>query len=133
MYTHPKPKGISPKGTSHLLLADIQTSAFGRVGKRRPLGFTTLADYVSVSPIWFDSVDDLRLKFKSLRPKPKKKKGKKDEAWDTSQANKAFASGDQGLQRGEFEHGRFEIIPPSYCQIYLIAIQDALSSSSKFG
>ncbi|KXN91338.1 hypothetical protein AN958_01313 [Leucoagaricus sp. SymC.cos] len=93
--------GIKRTGSSHLLLADIKANIFQR---RFPRTFSTLVDYTSVSPIFFDSPQALEKKLGTL--KPKARKGKKDDARDTSQANKAFLIGEQGLGRGEFERGR---------------------------
>ncbi|KAF9446654.1 hypothetical protein P691DRAFT_673079 [Macrolepiota fuliginosa MF-IS2] len=96
--------GIKNQGTSHLLLSDTQTTAFERAGNRRPYRSTTVADYGSVSPIYFNSASELQKKLKTL--KPKAKKGRKEEPLDTSQANKAYVTGDHGVLRGQFEHGR---------------------------
>ncbi|KAF5347747.1 hypothetical protein D9756_010269 [Leucocoprinus leucothites] len=95
--------GIKATGSSHLLLADIQAAGFERAGRQRPYGFTTVADYVSVSPIYFASASDLEKKLSSLKPKARKKR---EGAWDSSQANKSYANGNDGFLRGEFEHGR---------------------------
>ncbi|KAF7760804.1 hypothetical protein Agabi119p4_10213 [Agaricus bisporus var. burnettii] len=96
--------GIKRIGSSHLLLADPQASTFEKRGKKRPYRSSTIADFESVSPIYFNSASDLKKKFGVL--KPKARKGKKDEPWDTSQANKSYTAGDQGVLRGEFENGR---------------------------
>ncbi|KAJ3572065.1 hypothetical protein NP233_g3339 [Leucocoprinus birnbaumii] len=63
-----------------------------------------MADYISVSPIYFASADELDQKLNKLKPKAKKKK---QEAWDDSQANKSYRfDQSEGAVRGEFEHGR---------------------------
>lgn len=63
-----------------------------------------MGDFESVSPIYFNSADELKKKLGLL--KQKQRKGKKEEPWDTSQANRSFTDGDRGILRGEFEHGR---------------------------
>lgn len=63
-----------------------------------------MGDFESVSPIYFNSADELKKKLGLL--KQKQRKGKKEEPWDTSQANRSFTGGDRGILRGEFEHGR---------------------------
>jgi hypothetical protein len=96
--------GIKRTGSSHLLLADIQAYAFEQRGKKRPYRCSTIADFESVSPIYFNSLSDLKKKFGVLKPKATKKK--QEEPFDTSQANKPYTAGDQGILRGVFENGR---------------------------
>jgi hypothetical protein len=65
-----------------------------------------MAEYLSVSPIYFSSASDLEQKLGTLKPKARKGKNTKERAWDTSQANKAYVTEGQGFLRSEFEHGR---------------------------
>lgn len=100
--------GITPCGSSHLLLTADQTGSVASHGHLRYPGKRpdqrTSRDgvvYQSLSPIYFSSVEDLEKKLRTLKPKAKKGK-----SGDTSQSNRGYLPDTVDLSRGAFEHGR---------------------------
>ncbi|KJA16619.1 hypothetical protein HYPSUDRAFT_47237 [Hypholoma sublateritium FD-334 SS-4] len=100
--------GITPRGSSHLLLTADQAHGVASHGNLRYPGKRpdqrTSRDcvvYQSLSPIYFASVEDLEKKLRTLKPKAKKGK-----PGDTSQANRGYLLDTIDLSRGAFEHGR---------------------------
>lgn len=83
-----------------------------------------MGDFESVSPIYFNSADELKKKLGLL--KQKQRKGKKEEPWDTSQANRSFTGGDRGILRGEFEHGRCNTVSCTLLAAFIILINNLL-------
>lgn len=59
-------------------------------------------DFESVSPVYFSNPDELAKKLGTM--KPKHHKGRVPV--DNSQVNKYYTSGEDGVPRGTFEHGR---------------------------
>ncbi|KAF5375926.1 hypothetical protein D9615_008258 [Tricholomella constricta] len=96
--------GIKRTGTTHLLLTGRQLHELVRAHRRpyprRPPAEST--DFESLSPIYFRNADEFADMLGVLKIKSVKKRA----ATDNSQANKQFVSGDDGIQRGGFEHGR---------------------------
>jgi len=73
------------------------------MGLPHPKGAPALStDFESLSPIQFCNA--LELSKKLSFHKPKNKKGR--DPTDNSQANKQFVTGEDGVHRGAFEHGR---------------------------
>ncbi|KAF8063358.1 hypothetical protein FPV67DRAFT_239018 [Lyophyllum atratum] len=96
--------GIKRTGTSHLLLSGQQIQdivrAFHEPYPRAPPALST--DFESLSPIYFRNPSEFADKFGTLKIKTVKNRV----STDNSQSNKQFVSGDDGVQRGGFEHGR---------------------------
>ncbi|KAG5641443.1 hypothetical protein DXG03_005217 [Asterophora parasitica] len=97
--------GIKRTGTSHLLLTEIQLDQIERAARLRLPNTSpavTSNDFESLSPIYFHDPDQFAAKFSTLKIKTVKNRS----PTDNSQTNKQFISGDAGVQRGGFEHGR---------------------------
>ncbi|EDR04042.1 uncharacterized protein LACBIDRAFT_295134, partial [Laccaria bicolor S238N-H82] len=95
--------GIRISGTTHLLLTHDEVSGLCRRNRNLPWprGRPFLSsDFESLSPIYFNTVEELTNLLDKLKPK----KTKQD--FDTSTLNKGFRDGNAGLLRGAFEHGR---------------------------
>ncbi|GLB42725.1 hypothetical protein LshimejAT787_1201740 [Lyophyllum shimeji] len=122
--------GIKPTGSSHLLLSEPQMRAIVqtfRLQYPRP-PFATSPKFESLSPIYFHSVDEFATKLSFLKPKAAKNRT----PTDNSQANKQFAMGDEGIQRGAFEHGRllYHILQDPHFDLEKYSLSDASWTSS---
>ncbi|KAH6914468.1 hypothetical protein BKA70DRAFT_1261520 [Coprinopsis sp. MPI-PUGE-AT-0042] len=110
--------GIKPTGASYLLLTEDQARAWTSA-YRRPLpnrSRKTYPDsYSSLSPISFASVEQLKAKLSSLKPK-------KGGDYDTSQANKGYLPGQDGSPRARFEHSR----------VFWKILQETLADPAKY-
>ena len=94
--------GIKKHGSSHLLIPKEASEQIARsLGERHPqTPPLSVADFESLSPIYFYNVEDLGKKISSLKPRGAKNRG------DTSQANRGYDKARDDFYRGAFEHGR---------------------------
>lgn len=99
-----------PNGASSLLIPTYKA--------RRPVNnYKHAYNFLSLSPIHFDNVNELKAKMEWLKPKAGGSKAKKGKDMDTSSANKGYyvtiaseggrAVTDRGWQRAAFEHSRY--------------------------
>ena len=97
--------GILPNGSSSLLLPSYKLQSARATKQAR--------DFLSISPIHFASVEELKEKMKWLEPRKGPSKAKKAKDMDTSKANSGYyitivgeAESRRGWQRAAFEHSR---------------------------
>ncbi|OJA11338.1 hypothetical protein AZE42_04933 [Rhizopogon vesiculosus] len=98
--------GILPNGASYVLMTSHQMWAFVRKhGLRPPRRPWKVDNFVSLSPIYFATKNDLQEKLKTYRVKSQKNKQDKE---DNSQANRGFVRvrGHPENTRGDFENQR---------------------------
>lgn len=101
--------GILPNGASSLLIPTYKA-------RRQVNNYKQAYNFLSLSPIHFDNVNELKTKMEWLKPKASGSKAKKGKDMDTSSANKGYyvtiasdggrAVTDRGWQRAAFEHSR---------------------------
>lgn len=108
--------GILPSGASYLLMNSDQMGIFARAfGLRTLREFWPSSMFASLSPIHFSTAEDLLKKLKTYNQKSNK--GKKEDVYDNSQANRGYvknavnaatgsAHTSPGVSRSSFEHQR---------------------------
>ncbi|KAG1744996.1 uncharacterized protein EDB91DRAFT_1122053 [Suillus paluster] len=99
--------GILPNGASYVLMTSHQMWAFVRKhGLRPPRKPWKVDNFLSLSPIYFATKNDLQEKLKTYKVKAQKKKQDKDKE-DNSPANRGFIRGDYpDSPRAFFENQR---------------------------
>ncbi|KAG6850275.1 hypothetical protein H0H93_015532 [Arthromyces matolae] len=91
--------GITPIGTSHLLLTEDQVRL---MLMRPPYDFVSSSAFQSLSHIHFHTKEDFKEIWGRLKPKYVKNRP----GWDNSQENKVFQTSEGDSNRGQFELGR---------------------------
>lgn len=101
--------GILPNGASSLLMPVNRVRLPAKSHKQA-------CDFISLSPIHFDDVNELEKKLEWLKPRTSGSRAKKGKDMDTSSANQGYyvtisndrgsAMTEGGWQRAAFEHSR---------------------------
>ncbi|KAF9221128.1 hypothetical protein BS17DRAFT_712520 [Gyrodon lividus] len=102
--------GILPSGASYLLMSTEQMLAFTHKHRlSTPRSPWRATDFLSLSPIYFDSRQELSAKFAAYRQRPRNKNRRDlEETQDNSQANRGYVRTDPDVvhYRAYFENQR---------------------------
>lgn len=107
------PAGILPSGASYLLMTSEQMHDFTLKHRldipRKPEPWRA-ANFLSLSPIYFNELSELAAKIATYKQRPRNKNRREhEEPLDNSQANRGYvqAGADVVHYRGDFEHQRW--------------------------
>ncbi|KAF9242855.1 hypothetical protein BU15DRAFT_43401 [Melanogaster broomeanus] len=100
--------GVLPSGASYLLMTAEQMLAFTHKHRlRTPRGPWRATDFISLSPIYFNSIQELSEKIATYKQRPRNKNRRDlEETQDNSQANRGYVKTDLRVvhYRGYFEN-----------------------------